>query len=281
METLVIGTPQEIEGFATEVIPEPISAQQLFNSGSPVGARKYAEAALKFVHIALEGLQSTYRPPDVEQLRLEVLLHEAVVMALTSPWLIERDDLRFGLALECATRSRIWAAEMVPDLAVTRPTSDILVGEVKRLGPGSGKTAAYVDSNVIAQWVTYVSALVSEDLTHHIHGREYLGKLGRLRSGYRLSDVELATLLRVTRQALHKWETGGAIAPGSAVKIDRALALLYELETYVTPGLLPAVVRRPGRKLRGRTPLSLILAGNGNEVVRYFEMLTTADVAAS
>jgi len=279
VKTLVTGTPKEIEGFATEVIPEPISARQLFGSGSPIRAREYTEAALKLVHKALEGLLSAYRPLDIEQLRLEVFLHEAVVAALTSPRLIEMDDLRFGLALECATRSRIWAAEMMPDLAMT-VASDMLVGEMKRLEPGVGKTAILMDSNLIAQCVTYIRALVSADLTQHTHGREYLSKLGRLRSGYGLSDVELAALLDVTRQALHKWETGRAIAPQSAVKIDRALALLYELETYVKPGLLPTVVRRPGRKLRGRTPLSLILAGKGDEVARYFEILTTADVAA-
>jgi DNA-binding XRE family transcriptional regulator len=208
-----------------------------------------------------------------------VLLHEAVAAALTSPWVERKDDLRAVIALECAMRSRLWAAEMQPDLVVENLSHHLLLAEVKSREPGSANSAQVITG--MHHLVEYVRSLVSADLMQHTRRQEYLGKVERLRTGYGLGETELATLLDVTRQALHKWETGGTIALESAAKIDRAFTLLLELESYVKPGLLPVVIRRPGRSLRGRTPLSLILTDKGHEVARYFEWLTTADVEAS
>jgi len=128
--------------------------------------------------------------------------------------------------------------------------------------------------------LTFLEGIVLEDLaTEPLHD-EYIAKLQRLQNGLGLTTEDLRILLGVSRTSVQKWLAGGGISPEVRARIDANLVLLVRLESYVRPGLLLSVVRRPGKGLRGKTPLALILKGKGAAVIDYFECLTNYGATA-
>lgn len=93
---------------------------------------------------------------------------------------------------------------------------------------------------------------------------EIVDKLERLRSGFGLSQVELAKFLHVGPQAIRKWQRGGEATPEHRAAIDVHLEELRRLESHFKPGLLPSILRRPDRGLRGRRPIDVALAGKAD-----------------
>jgi transcriptional regulator with XRE-family HTH domain len=126
----------------------------------------------------------------------------------------------------------------------------------------------------------YVAGLVQADLAQEQGGSEYLGKLKRLQAGFALTQRELAELLKVRPQAIRKWFAGGGISPDVRAAIDIHLAQLQRLESHFQPGLLPSILRRPDRGLKGRRPIALVIAGKADEFADYVERVITDDRTA-
>ncbi|MBI4279372.1 MAG: hypothetical protein HY660_13040 [Armatimonadetes bacterium] len=218
------------------------------------------------------------------QAYLVLYLHEAVVAALFSRWAAYEDDARGVIALEVARRARNALAHgLIEPAEVTRKFGAALEEALKKLSPPkTGKRAPPTGAppkgplpKVPPELVTFIAGRVLEDLAGEYLRDGYLSRLERLRSGFGLTQHELARLLEVTPEATRKWVRGGGISPDARGLIDLHLALLERLETYVRPGLLPAILRRPARGLGGRRPAELLLEGQGETIAEYLEALTT------
>jgi len=121
---------------------------------------------------------------------------------------------------------------------------------------------------------------VDADLAQEQGGPELIGKLERLQSGFGLSQVELAKMLRVRPQAIRKWQRGGGATPENRAAIDAQLEQLRRLESHFRPGLLPSILRRPAGDLKGRRPIDLVIAGKADQFVDYVEGVIADDRTA-
>ena len=127
--------------------------------------------------------------------------------------------------------------------------------------------------------LVFVSRLVDADLAEE-QGSELVGKLERLQSGFGLNQVELARLLRVEPQAIRKWIRGGGATPENRAALDIQLETLRRLESHFKPGLLPAILRRPDRGVRGRRPIDLVIEGKAEDFADYVERVIADDRTA-
>ncbi|MGQ0551345.1 MAG: hypothetical protein ACT4PY_16920 [Armatimonadota bacterium] len=206
---------------------------------------------------------------------LVLYLHEAVITSIFSRWTDFEDDARSLVALEVAHRARNALAHGLIEVTELAMDFDHLSGEaIEKLSPPS-KKVDWKRPKIRPELVNYIYVRILQDLFQESNQDVYLSKLERLRAGFGLNQHELARLLDVTAESIRKWVRGGGISPDVRGVIDLNVALLNQLETYVRPGLLPAVLRRPARGLDGRRPLELLFSREGESIVQYLENLTT------
>lgn len=91
-------------------------------------------------------------------------------------------------------------------------------------------------------------------------------ELRRALKVWHLSQAEAARSFRVTRQALSKWLKRGVPA-NRAVAVAELTDATELLERYLKRGRIPAVVRRPIRRLDGVSLLELLSQGDTNRVL--------------
>jgi hypothetical protein len=266
---LLDGTIDEVQEWGRRQAEAQISCRDVITGRSPSKARQFVAVALTLVHRAMEELTAEVRAPDAERAYLNKHLHEAVSATVMSPWMVVADDARAAVALELAQRCRSipllngggggpWSALPLPD-ALRRSEA---AGSVEGWPTASPRLVAFIEGAVL------------EDLTGEPGHDEYLTKLQRLQHGFGLNIQELTRLLHVSRTSVQKWLAGGGISRDVQARIDEQLNYLARMESHWRPGLLPSIVRRRGRGLRGRTPLQLILAGKSDEVLEYFDSLS-------
>jgi transcriptional regulator with XRE-family HTH domain len=270
---LLDGTPEEVQAWGRRQAADRVSCREVLAGRSPRKARAFVSAALKVVHRAVEEVTAAAHPPAAERAYLIKHLHDAVVATAVSPWAMVADDARAAVALEIAQRCR-----STPFLHRGREGPGGLAGAaLRRLAAaqaGEGWPAAS------PRLVAFLEGAVLEDLAGEPLHDEYLTKLQRLQHGLGLNTQELARLLRVSRTSIQKWIAGGGLSRDVQARIDEHLAYLARMESHWRPGLLPSILRRRARGLRGRTPLQLILAGQSDEVVEYFDALSDDSATA-
>jgi DNA-binding XRE family transcriptional regulator len=209
-------------------------------------------------------------------------LHDAVASAPASGWALSDDDARHVVALEVVQRLRTTCAPFFRQTPALFLDSNLL----QMLGQDHTPSWHHTPANEggrprsAARVLDYVAGLVQADLAQEQGGSEYLGKLKRLQAGFALTQRELAELLKVRPQAIRKWFAGGGISPDVRAAIDIHLAQLQRLESHFQPGLLPSILRRPDRGLKGRRPIALVIAGKADEFADYVERVITDDRTA-
>jgi len=272
MSVLLNGNVRQVKAWGRRQHPQGLSCRRVSEGRSPGVAQEFAQVGLHLVHRALDDLSGYVA--ERGRPYLAMYLHEAIIAALFSRWAELEDDVRGLVALEVAQRARNALAHGLIEPSGSTTDHVDLLKHIETLSPQSRK-AKEGRRKIPPELVTFISARVLQDLSEESIHDVYLSKLERLRSGLGLNQNELAQLLSVTPEAIRKWVRGGGISPGVRGAIDLHLALLDRLETYIRPGLLPAVLRRPARGLEGRRPIALVLGGDEETLVQYFENLTT------
>jgi hypothetical protein len=267
MNILLEGNVDEVQDWGLRQAEDRVSCRDVITGRSPHKARAFVSVALKVVHRAVEEITAAMELSDAERAYLTKHLHDAVAATAISPWMVFADDARATIALEIAQRCRT-----TPFLNGRRDAPQLPVLDAMR------RLAAAQSKN---QWpkasprlVAFLEGAVLEDLASEPLYDEYLTKLQRLQSGFGLNTQELSTLLHVSRTSIQKWLAGGGISRAVQARIDEQLAHLARMESHWRPGLLPSIVRRHGRGLRGKTPLQLILTGKSDAVTEYFDALS-------
>lgn len=91
-----------------------------------------------------------------------------------------------------------------------------------------------------------------------------------------VSDVELADIFGVTRQAVKVWLTNGVPTARLGAVADLASAA-HLLRRKLRPERIPAAIRRPARNLNGRSLLEL--AVDEGPSAMYAEVVDTFDLS--
>jgi hypothetical protein len=266
---LLDGTIDEVQEWGRRQAEDRVSCRDIITGRSPSKARQFVVVALTLVHRAVEELPAVVNPSGAQRVYLNKHLHDAVSATVASPWMLVTDDARAAVALELAQRCRTlpllsgsgggsWPVLALPDALRGAEAT----GPADRWPTASPRLVAFIEGAVL------------EDLAGEPSHDEYLTKLQRLQHGFGLNIQELTRLLHVSRTSVQKWLAGGGISRDVQARIDEQLAYLARMESHWRPGLLPSIVRRRGRGLGGRTPLQLILAGQNDKVLEYFDALS-------
>lgn len=267
MTVLLDGTPEAVQAWGMRQARDRVSCREVAAGRSPRKARAFVSVALQVVHRALREVTAAVEPPEAERAYLIKHLHEAVAATVVSPWSAVADDARAAVALELARRCR-----SIPCLNHRREARDRLVHEMIRRVAADRSTKGWAPAS--PRLVAFLDGAVLEDLAGDPLHDEYLTKVQRLQTGFGLNTQELAKLLGVSRTSIQKWISGGGVSRDVQARIDEHLANLTRMENHWRPGLLPSIMRRRGRRLQGRTPLQLMLAGKSDQIIEYFDALS-------
>jgi len=264
---LLEGSVDDILKWSDKQTTTHVSCRTLLKGRSPRVAHAYTQVALVIIHRAIK--ESRAERPEVPDAPYVVLtLHRAAESAPASGWVDFDDNARHVVALEVAQRLRVISATY---FGIRAPLLDAPVHAHAQQPQWS------LDSTRVLR---FVSRLVDADLAAEQGGSELVAKLERLRTGFGLDQVELATLLHVAPQAIRKWQRGGGATPENRAAIDAHLEELRRLESHFGPGLLPSILRRKDRGLNGRRPVELIIAGKANQFADYVERVIADDRTA-
>ncbi len=222
------------------------------------------------------------RRPGIGETYVRFCLHDAVASAPASGWALSDDDARHVVALEVVQRLRTTCAPFFRQTPTLLLDSNVMHILGQDHTPSRRDTPADEGGRPrrAARVLDYVAGLVRADLAQEQGGSEFLGKLKRLQAGFGLTQRDLAELLEVRPQAIRKWLAGGGISPDVRAAIDIHLAQLQRLESHFQPGLLPSILRRPDRGLKGRKPIALVIAGKADEFADYVERIIADDRTA-
>lgn len=270
MSVLLEGTVEDVLKWSDKQHTARISCRALLKGTSSRVAQNYADVALNIVHRAIEETRAAV-PEESAAPYFVVRLHNAAVTAPASAWALVHDSAHRVVALEVAQELRVATATYfgtTPRLLNLPATPD-----ARR---GSGRVSAPNPMRVLM----FVGQLVEADLAEEQRDTVLVGKLGRLQSGFGLSQVELAKLLHVEPQAVRKWFSGGGATPENRAAIDMQLETLRRLESHFKPGLLPSILRRPDRGLEGRRPIEFVIEGKGDQFADYVEDVIADDRTA-
>ncbi len=278
MRVLFDGTVDEVRAWAEGQAASSVSCRELLTGQSPRVARAFAEVGLQIVHGALAELP---RPAagDLAETYVRFCLHDAVASAPASAWALGDDDARHVVALEVVQRLRTTCAPFFREAPTLFLDSNVIhmLGQDHTPSPHNTPADERGRPRRAARVLDYVAGLVQADLAQEQRGSELLGKLKRLQAGFGLTQRELADFLTVRPQAIRKWLAGGGTSPDVRAAIDIHLAQLQRLESHFQPGLLPSILRRPDRGLKGRKPIALVIAGKADEFADYVERIIADD----
>jgi transcriptional regulator with XRE-family HTH domain len=97
-------------------------------------------------------------------------------------------------------------------------------------------------------------------------------ELDEIRSAFGLSEVELAGLFGVSRQAIAKWRTRG-VPYERCADVARLRQLAEYFHRRFRSERVPQIVRNPGKGLRGKSVLETIAERGVDPVYAYLERL--------
>jgi transcriptional regulator with XRE-family HTH domain len=127
---------------------------------------------------------------------------------------------------------------------------------------------------------TYVvMASLGRDMDESRNGA-YLLKLQRIRTALGIRVAELARLLRVSREAIRKWEAGEPISEQWWSIIDQLSAAVDALMRFIKPEHLPSVVRRPVPGLNNATPLEWLASHRFEELIAFYQRVFSYESTA-
>lgn len=240
------------------LLPSEDEATHFLDRQSWMSAVRLVGATDPLIHVCVNLVRDLI-PSEADA--LGELLHVQLARVCASGWIGSRATHEEDVAVGLTAELRAWLLErkrggqLSPDVAI-RP-----------LEPGPTSSSIHLQTDAIS----YIAmAGVDRHLTE-TRAQTYLLKLNRIRSTLGITGADLARLLRVSREAIRKWERGDPIAPDRWPDIDRLLEAVQMLLGYFKPEYLPSVIRRPVPDLNNDAPIDYLASRRFDELAAYFD----------
>jgi transcriptional regulator with XRE-family HTH domain len=260
LDTLLRATSTNVLAWfeTRNLLPSEDEATRFLDRQSWMSAVRLVGATDPLIHVCVNVVRDLI-PSEADA--LGELLHVQLARVCASGWVGSRATHEEDVAVGLTAELRAWLLErkrggqLSPDVVI-RP-----------LEPGPTSSLIHLQTDAISY---IVMAGVDRHLTE-TRAQTYLLKLNRIRSTLGITAAELARLLRVSREAIRKWEHGDPIAPDRWPDIDRLLEAAQTLLGYFKPEYVPSVIRRPVPDLNNDTPLDYLASRRFDELAAYFD----------
>lgn len=245
--------------FATQnLLPSAESVTRFLDHQTWISAVRLVSAADPLIHVCV-NLVRNLLPGDADA--LGELLHVQLARVCASGWVGSRSTHGEDVAAGITAELRNWLLER-RDIGQLPPVITITA-----LTPGSTASSVQLQADA----VTYIVMAGVDRHLNESRASAYLLKLNRIRSSLGITAAELARLLRVSREAIRKWEHGDTIAPERWQDIDRLLEAVETLLRYFQPEHLPSVIRRPIPALNNDAPIDWLASRRFDELAAFFD----------
>lgn len=260
LDTLLRATSTNVLAwFETQnLLPLGDAATRFLDYQTWMSAVRLASAADPLIHVCVNLVRDLV--PD-EADALGELLHVQLARVCASGWVGSRSTREEDVAIGITAELRNWLLERIR-IGQLSPTVMITA-----LVPGPASSSVQLQTNAI----TYVVMAGVDRHLSETRAHAYLLKLNRIRSALGITAAELARLLRVSREAIRKWEHGDTIAPERWPDIDGLLEAVEMLLRYFKPEYLPSVIRRPIPVLNNDAPIEWLASRRFDELAAFFD----------
>lgn len=258
---LLTGTATNLQTwFETKnLLPSEGAATVFFDEQTLSSATRLVSAAEPLVHYFAAFVGELVSEDDADT--VVPVLHWELARACASGWIGARSSREADVALALTAGIRDWLREWKHGGRLTTKV------RIKQLEP----PAVGVIVRIRPEAFTYVAIGSIDREMKEARNETYLIKLQRIRSLLGIRPAELARLLRVSREAIRKWDNGEAISPERWADIDKLNATTDTLTRFIRPEHLPAVARRPVPALDNATPLDWLAARRYDELISFYE----------
>jgi DNA-binding transcriptional regulator YiaG len=243
------------------LLPSEGVASVFFDQQTLASAVRLVSAAEPLIHY-VAGIVQDLVPEDHAD-AVKPALHLELARACTSAWIGARSSLEVDLALALTAHTRDWLGEWK---RIGRLKANV---RIKPMELRSGAVAIPIR----AEAFTYIAMASLDREIDETRNDAYLAKLQRIRSLLGIRSAELARLLRVSREAIRKWDNGEPIAAERWADIDKLNATTDALTRFIKPEHLPPVVRRTVPALDNSTPLDWLAARRYDDLVSFYERI--------
>src|SRR6266568_3559308 len=259
LDTLLRATSTNVLAwFATQnLLPSGDTATRFLDHQTWMSAVRLVSAADPLIHVCVNLVRDLL--PD-EADALGELLHVQLARVCASGWVGSRSTREEDVAIGVTAELRNWLLER-KDIGQLPPAITITA-----LAPCPTASSVQLQTDAI----TYIVMAGVDRHLNESRANAYLLKLTRIRSSLGITAAELARLLRVSREAIRKWEHGDTIAPERWPDIDRLLEAVEMLLRYFQPEHLPSVIRRPIPALNNDTPIDWLASRRFDELAAFF-----------
>jgi DNA-binding transcriptional regulator YiaG len=260
LDTLLGATSTNVLAwFATQnLLPSDEAATRFLDHQTWISAVRLVSAADPLIHVCVNLVRDLL--PD-EADALGELLHVQLARVCASGWVGSRSTREEDLAIGITAELRNWLLER-KDIGQLPPVITITA-----LAPGPTASSVQLQTGAI----TYIVMAGVDRHLNESRANAYLLKLNRIRSSLGITAAELARLLRVSREAIRKWEHGDTIAPERWQDIDSLLEAIEMLLCYFQPEHLPSVIRRPVPALNNDAPIDWLASRRFDELFAFFD----------
>jgi len=241
------------------LIPTGDAASLFFDSQTWSAAIRLVSAAEPLIHYCATVVGDLL--PVDEAGTVTTVLHYELARACTSGWVGARSSHEADVAVGLTAHIRDWLLEWKRSGRVAATVT------IKTMNLKPGGVVVQVRPEAFSY---VVMASLDRDM-EEIRDDAYLFKLQRVRSTLGIRPAELARLLRVSREAIRKWESGDPISKERWADIDKLNTTIDALVRFIRPENLPAVVRRPVPALDNATPLDWLAARRFDELISFYE----------
>jgi len=260
LDTLLRATSTNVLAwFATQnLLPSAETATRFLDHQTWTSAVRLVSAADPLIHVCVNLVRDLL--PD-EADALGELLHVQLARVCASGWVGSRSTREEDVAIGITAELRNWLLER-KDIGQLSPVITITA-----LAPGPTARSVQLQPDAI----TYIVMAGVDRHLNESRANAYLLKLNRIRSSLGITAAELARLLRVSREAIRKWEHGDTIAPERWQDIDSLLEAVEMLLRYFQPEHLPSVIRRSIPALNNDAPIDWLASRRFDELAAFFD----------
>ncbi len=260
LDTLLRATSTNVLAwFATQnLLPSAETATRFLDHQTWTSAVRLVSAADPLIHVCVNLVRDLL--PD-EADALGELLHVQLARVCASGWVGSRSTREEDVAIGITAELRNWLLER-KDIGQLSPVITITA-----LAPGPTARSVQLQPDAI----TYIVMAGVDRHLNESRANAYLLKLNRIRSSLGITAAELARLLRVSREAIRKWEHADTIAPERWQDIDSLLEAVEMLLRYFQPEHLPSVIRRSIPALNNDAPIDWLASRRFDELAAFFD----------
>jgi transcriptional regulator with XRE-family HTH domain len=260
LDTLLQATSTNVLAWfeTRNLLPSGNAATHFLDRQSWMSAVQLVNATESLIHVCVNLVRDLV-PDDADA--LGELLHVQLAHVCASGWVGSRSTHEEDVAIGLTAELRDWlldrehSGQLAPSVTITA------------LEPGPSSSPIRLQTDAI----TYIVMAGVDRHLNETRAQTYLVKLNRIRSALGITAAELARLLRVSREAIRKWERGDPIAQERWPDIDSLLEAVDMLQRYFKLEHLPSVIRRPVPALNNDAPIEWLASRRFDELAAFFD----------